>query len=559
MIGNNMLENVISILETEERVYNHGKKTLFLNILMNKYQDNFDKPIPLLELIRILFDENAYLRDWLAKIITFSVFGGNDIIHRKQIHIAEKDFQSYSDLIKLIPNDLLSGKKFVLNVDPKALPGLLVLNSMSNSYTRVYNDHYKEEAAKLTNELVKILYDEFSQQSEVCSQGLEDFVLTACETIKSTNGRSISLGKILSHLEKFPWEEHPLRELVVKSKDCSESLNLAGVWGELYKKIAPTTIIYSYKAEGLYDRPLHFTAVSVNDCNYYKFMSLAGLPQTPHGGYGAVAYRTSIKYYDNNPLTTVFAVFASEEPYNGDDDFEKMRIKMYVTATTSKNAVFGSHMGIEKVQHRDHEVELKGLSEHLHKFAACVITHWNPDAKYMITTPMPVMLTLFHKFLKNHGKLEAMTVDMDMARLMRERYAEFTSAENKRTDGWEEGYKGIPNCSKSDYINTTILADHVRFQEDKEMRFPITGYEQSNSSGEARITLPDGRVVTITPEEKSGPYNWFFGHCYQGGESSPGVTVVDYDVLASLGGTRYLIEETVVLGAQTVVSDAQTE
>jgi hypothetical protein len=283
------------------------------------------------------------------------------------------------------------------------------------------------------------------------------------------------------------------------------------------------------------------------------------LPRTPHGGDGAVAYRTSIKYYDNNLLTTVFAVFASEEPYNGDDDLEKMRIKMYVTATTSKNAVFGSHMGIEKVQHRDPEVEHKGLSEYLHKFAACVITHWNPDAKYMINTPMPVMLRLFRQSLEKHGKPEAMKVDMDMATLMKERYAKFTLAENERTDGWEEGYKRIFNCSKSDYINTTFLADQVRFQEVKKMRFPMTGYEKSNSSSEARITLPDGGVVTITPEEKSGPYNWFFGHCHQGGESSPGVTVVDYDVLASLGGTKYLIEETVVLGAQKVVSDAQTE
>jgi hypothetical protein len=126
----------------------------------------------------------------------------------------------------------------------------------------------------------------------------------------------------------------------------------------------------------------------------------------------------------------------------------------------------------------------------------------------MINNPMPVMRTLLHKFLKKHDKLKAMTVEKEV----------------------------------------------------ENMLFPMTGHY--NSSSEASITLPDGRVVTVLPEEKRGSYFWFFGDiCQVGGSAQGGLIAVDYHELASLGGPRYPIDETVVLGAQAqkVVSDAQTE
>jgi hypothetical protein len=65
-------------------------------------------------------------------------------------------------------------------------------------------------------------------------------------------------------------------------------------------------------------------------------------------------------------------------------------IVMYVTVTTSPNALITSHMGVS-LSHEGLKKQIRGVSKDLHSFGAYVTLLQNPNRKYMVNAPVAVM------------------------------------------------------------------------------------------------------------------------------------------------------------------------
>lgn len=111
-----------------------------------------------------------------------------------------------------------------------------------------------------------------------------------------------------------------------------------------------------------------------------------------------VAYITAIS--NPQPLTRKFENYTCDDavPENG-EFFRKLtfanRLKMFVTIVSSPNAKITSHMGIAFPCESTFFPKKKGLSMHLHSFAAKVMKVRNPERHFMLGEPAPIMeLTL---------------------------------------------------------------------------------------------------------------------------------------------------------------------
>jgi len=100
--------------------------------------------------------------------------------------------------------------------------------------------------------------------------------------------------------------------------------------------------------------------------------------------------------------------------YSGDNAVDKdhpfaKNIEMFVTVTSSPDALITTHMGVagslESVGNRS-----KGISVDLHSFAAKVMLLRNPTRKYMVNTPADSMEMIFAKALP--GSFHAGTIEM---------------------------------------------------------------------------------------------------------------------------------------------------
>lgn len=465
-----------------------------------------------------------------------------EVIDFYQINVSKDTLSEFKEFFMSLPESFVSGKCFEFCSNRDALEEVLILNTQMNGYIvppvplKFHGINKKEsylEKQYQVNSFVRSLVKKISDRAEIEKEELSTILVEIATASKLQGG----IVELLYHLKEFAaWGLHPLKDLEVIRAGPIEGVGLLDAMDEIYKEHIPETIVYSYKAEDLYPGDdVYFNAVEVNAGNYNDFRSFHKF-HIEHDG-GRRAFLESIKRYDN-PETTVFSVFVSNKPYEG--SAKGLKPEMYVTAVTSTNAVFGTHMGIQRVSEWDATCH-KGLSVYLHKFAASVITDFNSKAAFMITTPLGIMRTIIQKALHKHGKVDSMSANMV-------ELGDDTQYEVSQTDrsckGWEKG-------KKRDIVDRCYLSDLLEHQKKQGVKFPATHFGVKKSKdveNNSEIILPDGSVVAITPEQKKGEFAWYFDNSNQIPNFDSPTIAVDYNVLAELGGKRFPIEKQ-MLGA----------
>lgn len=113
-----------------------------------------------------------------------------------------------------------------------------------------------------------------------------------------------------------------------------------------------------------------------------------------------VAYVTSDK--DPKHIPDRMTVYSAEDVYPKPHGFAS-HIKMYVTVTSSPQALITSHMGIAASAEGVKGNRPKGISVPLHSFAAQVMKRRNPDRRYMVNAPVPAMTSILLEKMPPHS------------------------------------------------------------------------------------------------------------------------------------------------------------
>jgi hypothetical protein len=140
---------------------------------------------------------------------------------------------------------------------------------------------------------------------------------------------------------------------------------------------------------------LYFHLVKVTNSNIGHWNEFASKHQG-HAIEGTVAFRASLKYY-NNIDTEIWVAYAASKPFTEPNEIDEKSIEMFTTVATSKNSAFTSHMGITRSVDLFQGIKHKGLSLQLHSFAAYIMQERYPEKKYMIHTPVAVMREILFK------------------------------------------------------------------------------------------------------------------------------------------------------------------
>jgi hypothetical protein len=463
------------------------------------------------------------------------IAGGIKRFVSEDFEISAQNFAEFQNLLLSLPKEFSQDKTFDFEVAGELHDDISVLNTLNPFYIEPpYDDENKQ-----ANGLFRLFNSKIMNRQEITYEELKVIIEEISEETKS------SVAVLLQDLTEFScWDKHPLRNLHIE-KD-GEKIPFTEVLGELYAaNITPTTI-YTYKAEDLYEDDVCFNAVSINVANIQQFRSFDKLP-IKHSG-GSVAFGVSLDYH-GNPNTTVFAVFASNKKYTAEPrDIGAHEVEMYSTATTSENSYFSSHMGIQKtcVAGAPH----KGLSIHLHKFAAGVIQAYNPQVEWMITTPVGIMRTIMSKALDKIG--ERIIVDMTEEKLDTIIQGELGQVD-RSYKGWEKDYKHliVQRC----LLGELVIAQDKLIQSG-DVTIPIEHFAGGQNKGTARMVdailhLHDCQEIKISPEEQREEFAWFFWHSYQKPALGACTTIVDNIVLAKMGSEPFPLEHT-VLGADAM-------
>jgi len=274
--------------------------------------------------------------------------------------------------------------------------------------------------------------------------------------------------------------------------------------------------VLTYKAkDGLW-----FNSVKIIRQNYHEFYDFSTNAKFTYNGDGASAFQESLAFY-TNPNTVVFVVFASAKQYSG--DLSTIGVEMYITATTSTNAVFGSHMGIQRIETLHPHPK---ISMDLHKFAACVITTANPNAVYMMTSPLPTMAVLMIKDLYNIGAHKALMLDCPwISDPALQELKEHIATVDTSNPAWEKQVSGW------------MLA---RYYFEKHLR-EIQGKTEVIKCCVDRIEiiLPNGFSASIKLKQRNEEFAYYYKHLahaadtYGNDDYKP--LIIDYKVLASRG------------------------
>lgn len=129
---------------------------------------------------------------------------------------------------------------------------------------------------------------------------------------------------------------------------------------------------------------------------------------------GSEFFETALEDYKKgkiNQSNEMWVAYASDEPVKGKANLKEnnRHIEMYVTVTSSPEALLTSHIGISRTFHANRAINTgKKLKQpdqsiHLHSFGAKVMLLRNPKRVYMITFPAPVMRDILLKKLPPHS------------------------------------------------------------------------------------------------------------------------------------------------------------
>lgn len=303
-------------------------------------------------------------------------------------------------------------------------------------------------------------------------------------------------------------------------------------------------------AEG---RDFYYSAVLIDDGNIDTIKSFSDNPKFRSKGYGDGAggghsgFTKAIEFY-NNPDTEVYMVFGSNMQF---EEKEFPDAQMYVTATTSKDCQFESHMGIERTGLAD--ASRREIASELHSFAAKVMMHVNPKITWMITTPTNNMRGMMQKWFEDKGLGHSFIIDCDPIEL---HPVQFDSIKGVIADcesgepGWEKKYKTWAVDKAMAYVKT-------HKQGLKELFFYKGGCGPNKDSAE--LKLPNGEKILISKEDQEGLMKWYFGHHYHnvGGDYK---VLIEIDKLAELSGDMrppefFVVEDSNVLPASLEQAD----
>ncbi len=209
------------------------------------------------------------------------------------------------------------------------------------------------------------------------------------------------------------------------------------------------------------------------------------------------------------PSNEVWVAYVSDAPTEKRGIIHSLdRIKMYVSVTTSADALLTSHVGISrtfkeakiKKEHRLRPDE----SMHLHSFAAKVMKERNPKRAYVFTFPTDVMRDIFINKLPKGALFIGDNI-----------YAEFLK--NKKNilvlSYGAEGY-----------------AERIAWLKSFPPRVNIK--KVNNEIEDFSIQMPSGDTLKIERANKN--YQWLFTSTFQAGYIDHPNVLVDLEVLANL-------------------------
>jgi hypothetical protein len=245
-----------------------------------------------------------------------------------------------------------------------------------------------------------------------------------------------------------------------------------------------------------------------------------------------VAYITKAKFPEKIPGS--LHKYNSGNILDGTCPFAN-NIEMFVSVTTSPNALVTTHMGVARSIEGVLSRKSKGTSVDLHSFAAKIMLIRNPERKYMVNTPVHSMEMIFAKALPNSfyaGTLEMQEEMKQRQAVTKEQFIKKIEQKDK------EAMEITRRCDLEErfYLYRTLYHFESATSKETEVEEFLAFMEKHPPI----LSIKDRQVTIINPHSPSTPvlmidtknptYEWMNAYCFQ--PSTREIHYIAIDLLA---------------------------
>lgn len=431
----------------------------------------------------------------------------------------------------------------------------------------------------------KSFCNKFAEQEDISKQELKEFIQETSSTSKSFYYQSMTpevIAKYLKvYLECIPTNPLPSVTYNNTTQNITEYLDHVShhVWKE-------PIIRSSFTQDGLY-----YTAITITGSNFSEFYNFAFrcVQERDKDGQGNLVkkynsdaptlFYTSLRQFASKGLT-IAVIVASQKTFAG--NLQDCIPEMLMCNINCENAPLSVHAGIFRVIGVPNAHPR--ISMEVHKASGLITSIINPEAKWMITTPLTKMTQILVRYFK-HNKLEdKLHVSQCVSPNQVERYNEKLSLLSEvginisfggltpdkikelSTHQYFKDGKIMLNSKNEVEGNVAVIVDFktkldweviLNWSRIKEIydfknssgnqTFPCTNASSNfKKNEESSFELKNGEKLIVSPEMRESVYKWFFYHPFNFASSEAPQVAIENKLLRDLVDQEPSI---VVLGA----------